>query len=87
MSKTAAKGKVTPAQAAVQIKKGAGTKDAKVRTKVHFYKPNTLKLARKPKYVKKVVPTLPKMDKYRVIKYPLTTEVSRRDLSCWMPPK
>lgn len=64
------------AAAATQIKKGAGTKETKVRTKVHFYKPKTLKLARAPKYPKKAVPTLVKLDKYRVIKYPLTTEVN-----------
>ena len=61
--------------AAAQIKKGAGIKTSKVRTKVHFYKPKTLKLARKPKYPTKAVPSMTKMDKYRVIKYPLTTEV------------
>ena len=62
-------------KAASQIKKGAGVTKAKVRTKVHFYKPKTLTLARKPKYQKKAVPSIPKLDKYRVIKYPLTTEV------------
>jgi large subunit ribosomal protein L23Ae len=60
---------------AAQIKSGAGTKSVKVRTKVHFYKPKTLKLDRKPVYPKKSVPSVPKMDKYRIIKYPLTTEV------------
>jgi large subunit ribosomal protein L23Ae len=61
--------------AAQQIKKGAGKKDVKVRTKVHFYKPKTLKLARNPRAPVRAVPSLQKMDKYRVIKYPLTTEV------------
>ena len=68
------------AAAATQIKKGAGTKKSIVRTKVHFYKPKTLKLERKPKAPSKSVPGVNKMDKYRVIKYPLTTEVNWRFL-------
>ena len=67
-------GKSKAAAAAKQIKKGAGSKDVKKRMKVHFYKPKTLKLAREPKYKNKSVPKVAKMDKYRVIKYPLTTE-------------
>mmetsp|Transcript_19750 Transcript_19750/g.23513 ORF Transcript_19750/g.23513 Transcript_19750/m.23513 type:complete len:149 (+) Transcript_19750:29-475(+) len=63
-----------------QIKKGAGKKDVKVRTKVHFYKPKTLKLARNPKVPARAVPSLPKMDKYRVIKYPLTTESAMKKI-------
>ena len=62
-------------KAATQIKKGAGAKDVKVRSKVHFYKPQTQKLERQPKYPRKSMPSLPSMDKHRVIKYPLTTEV------------
>jgi large subunit ribosomal protein L23Ae len=63
------------AAAATQIKKGAGKMGTKVHTKVHFYKPKTLKLDRKPAYPSKAVPRMSKFDKYRVIKYPLTTEV------------
>jgi hypothetical protein len=40
---------------------------------VHFYRPKTVKLARNPKYARKSVPHLTKMDKYRLIRYPLTT--------------
>ena len=47
----------------------------KVRSKVHFYKPTTMKLERAPKYPRKSMPSMPLMDKHRVIKYPLTTEV------------
>ena len=67
--------KTKAAAAATQIKKGAGKKVTKVHTKVHFYKPKTLKLARKPQYPARAVPKMSKFDKYRVIKYPLTTEV------------
>ena len=65
---------------AQQIKKGAGKKDVKVRTKVHFYKPKTLKLARNPVVPARAVPSMPKMDKYRVIKYPLTTESAMKKI-------
>jgi large subunit ribosomal protein L23Ae len=64
------------AAVATQIKKGAGVKSTKVRTKVHFYKPKTLTLDRDPKYKSKAVPSTPKLDKYAIIKYPLTTEVT-----------
>eukprot|EP01084_Bolivina_argentea_P177172 306436_1 len=52
----------------------------KVRTKVKFYRPKTLKLARKPKYATKSVPSENKMDKFRVIKYPLTTESAMKKI-------
>ena len=73
-------GKSKAADAAKQIKKGAGTKETKMRMKVHFYKPKTLKLARNPKYPSKSVPGVSKMDKYRVIKYPLTTESAMKKI-------
>ena len=68
------------AAAAAQIKKGAGVKKTRVHTKTHFYKPKTLKLARNPKYPSRAVPSMNKMDKYRVIKYPLTTESAMKKI-------
>mmetsp|Transcript_13414 Transcript_13414/g.26462 ORF Transcript_13414/g.26462 Transcript_13414/m.26462 type:complete len:142 (+) Transcript_13414:162-587(+) len=68
------------AAVATQIKKGAGMKITKVRTKVHFYKPKTLALDRAPKYKSKSVPSAPKLDKYAVIKYPLTTESAMKKI-------
>lgn len=62
--------------AATQIKKGAGSRVVKKRTKVHFYKPKTLKLDRKPKYQRKATVSRTKMDNHRIIKFPLTSEVS-----------
>ncbi|CAM9320795.1 unnamed protein product, partial [Phaeothamnion confervicola] len=67
-------------EAAKTLRKGSGKKVTKVRTKVHFYKPKTLKLARKPKYARKAAPALSKMDKYRTIKYPLTTESAMKKI-------
>lgn len=54
--------------------RGTHGQAVKVRTKTHFYKPKTLRLARKPKVTTKAAVALPKMDKYRIIKRPLTTE-------------
>lgn len=48
---------------------------------VHFYRPKTVKLARNPKYARKSVPHMTKMDKYRLIRYPLTTGASSCALS------
>mmetsp|Transcript_24405 Transcript_24405/g.39629 ORF Transcript_24405/g.39629 Transcript_24405/m.39629 type:complete len:145 (-) Transcript_24405:42-476(-) len=55
-------------------------KDVKKRTKVHFYKPKTKILKRSPKYSNKSVANVSKMDKYRVIKYPLTTESAMKKI-------
>lgn len=46
----------------------------------HFYKPKTLELARKPKYQRKAVAKLPKLDKYSIIKSPLTTESAMKKI-------
>ena len=51
-----------------------------VRNKIHFYKPKTLALARKPRYTKKSQAKTNVMDKYRVIKYPLTTESAMKKI-------
>jgi hypothetical protein len=47
---------------------------------VHFYKPQTLILARKPKYARKSVVPQTKMHKYRVIKGPLTSEAAMKKI-------
>ena len=69
--------KVTKAtKAAAGLKKGSGRKGTKMHTGVHFFKPNTLKLARNPKFARKSKPNsqtaLSKA--YDVIKYPLASE-------------
>ena len=69
-----------PKKAASALKKGSGRKATKVHTKVHFYKPSTLQLARAPKVPKKSVKSLPKMDAYSVIKFPLTTESAMKKI-------
>lgn len=64
------------AKAAAGLKKGSGRKGTRVHTGVHFFKPTTLKLDRKPEFVRKSAPksrtALAKA--YDVIKYPLASE-------------
>ena len=45
-----------------------------------FHRPKTLKLARAPKYVRKSVPSVNKLDQFAVIKYPLNTESAMRKI-------
>merc|ERR1711988_836852 len=49
-------------------------------TNVHFYRPKTLKLSRNPKYARRAVPRLNKLDKFRIIKFPLTTESAMKKI-------
>lgn len=53
-------------------------KGTRIHTKVHFYRPQTLALARKPKYAQRSTPKKTGLDKYSIIKYPLTTESSMK---------
>ena len=66
------------------IRLGRHNKVLKVRTKTHFYRPKTLKLGRKPRYESKVSNVVPsevrKFDKYRIIKFPLTTESAMKKI-------
>lgn len=62
------------------LKKGSGRKATRVHTKVHFYKPSTLKLPREPKVLTKSVKALPKMDSFAILKFPLTTESAMKKI-------
>eukprot|EP00930_Biecheleria_cincta_P105790 TRINITY_DN987_c0_g1_i1.p1 TRINITY_DN987_c0_g1~~TRINITY_DN987_c0_g1_i1.p1 ORF type:complete len:148 (-),score=35.69 TRINITY_DN987_c0_g1_i1:124-567(-) len=69
-SKTADAGKVAKA-----VKSSVSRKVKKVRTTVRFYKPKTLVKSRDPKYPRKSVESRgDKLDKYRIIQCPVTTE-------------
>jgi len=68
------------AAAATAVRSGTGKKMVKRRTKVHFYRPKTFKPASQPLYPRKSTPFRQKMDKYRVIKYPLTTESAMKKI-------
>eukprot|EP01098_Paradermamoeba_levis_P016106 TRINITY_DN848_c0_g1_i1.p1 TRINITY_DN848_c0_g1~~TRINITY_DN848_c0_g1_i1.p1 ORF type:complete len:234 (+),score=84.68 TRINITY_DN848_c0_g1_i1:101-703(+) len=66
---------------AAAIKKGTRTKTSrKVRTTVHFYRPKTLRLARKPKYQRRSAPRVTKLDKFGILKYPLSTESAMKKI-------
>ncbi|KAK8797109.1 hypothetical protein WA158_004319 [Blastocystis sp. Blastoise] len=72
---------MAPAQAVNAAKKVKGENKKKVghiHTKVHFYLPKTLKLARNPKYARKSFASDSALDKFTTIKYPLTTETAMK---------
>merc|ERR1719493_384898 len=61
--------------------KGSITRKAKkVRTNVHFFRPKTLIKKRDPKYPQKSVETRVRMDKYRIIQCPVTTESAMKKI-------
>merc|ERR1719379_2800845 len=62
------------------IKKAVSKKQAKVRKNTHFYLPKTLKLPRKPMYPRKSTPGRTKLDKFQVIRSPLTTEAAMKKI-------
>ena len=71
----------TAKAAAVAKKLTKSTKSKKgtrIHTKVHFYRPKTLALERKPKYARTSVPKKSRSDVHSIIKYPLTTESSMK---------
>merc|ERR1719350_1071567 len=64
-----------------KVVKGAhGTRVKKVRTSVKFYRPQTFRPARAPKYPRKSTPKRNKMDAYNIIKHPLTTESAMKKI-------
>ncbi|KAK2168654.1 hypothetical protein LSH36_15g12056 [Paralvinella palmiformis] len=52
----------------------------KIRPSVHFHRPKTLRLPRQPKYPRKSTPRRPRLDKYKIVKYPLTTESAMKKI-------
>jgi len=61
-------------------KGGISKKSRKIRTSVTFHIPKTLRLSRDPKYPRKAVPATPVLDKFSIIKYPLTTESAMKKI-------
>merc|ERR1712166_994192 len=76
--KTGAKKKAS--QMGKAVKASVSRKTRKVRTNVHFFRPKTLIKKRDPKYPTKSVQRLDRMDKYRVIRYPVTTESAMKKI-------
>lgn len=73
---------ISTAKAAAVAKKltksSKSKKGTRIHTKVHFYRPKTLSLERKPKYARTSVPKKSRTDTHSIIKYPLTTESSMK---------
>jgi len=62
------------------IKKGSTKRAHKVRTNVHFFRPKTLRLPRNPKYPRRSVPRPNKLDQFRILRHPLTTESAMKKI-------
>jgi len=68
------------ARTAKAVKRSVSSKTKKVRTSVHFSKPKTLQLRRDPKYPRKSTERRYKLDKYRIIQCPVTTESAMKKI-------
>ncbi|CAI5454147.1 unnamed protein product [Caenorhabditis angaria] len=62
------------------VKGGNTTHRKQVRTSVHFRRPKTLRLARNPRFARKSAPAIPKLDAYKTIQHPLTTESAMKKI-------
>ncbi|KAG9239415.1 putative 60S ribosomal protein L25 [Amylocarpus encephaloides] len=78
----AAKGKSGKANAAAKSAlKGVNShKNRKVRLSTTFHLPKTLQLSRSPKYPRKSVPHVPRLDEHKVIIHPLNTESAMKKI-------
>merc|ERR1712129_38343 len=60
---------------------GSNTKKStKVYFKPKFHRPKTLRLLRNPKYLRRSVPRVNKLDQYQILKFPLTTESAMKKI-------
>lgn len=67
--------------ASKKTKKGPNAKRTrKVRTSVHFHRPWVKHLPKNPKYPQRSVPHRPRLDKFSIIKHPLTTESAMKKI-------
>mgnify|MGYP000438095571 CR=1 FL=1 len=78
MAKEDAKAKA--AKAAKMVKKGVKGKLLKKRFSPVFHRPKTLKKAREPKYARKSVASVQKLDQFQILKFPLTTESAMKKI-------
>merc|ERR1719221_1541882 len=74
------KGAKKAGKVAKAVKKTVTRKVSKTRTNVHFFRPKTLIKKREPKYAKKSTESRDKMDKYRIIQCPVTTESAMKKI-------
>mmetsp|Transcript_67464 Transcript_67464/g.93305 ORF Transcript_67464/g.93305 Transcript_67464/m.93305 type:complete len:143 (+) Transcript_67464:43-471(+) len=76
---------MAPAEKAKKAAKAlaAGTnskRTSKIRKSATFHRPKTLRLLRQPKYSRRSVPRVNKLDQYQILKYPLTTESAMKKI-------
>jgi len=77
----ASKAKAKALSASKKVTKGQFQKRTrKIRTTVHFHRPFVKHLPRNPKYPRKSVPHRPRLDKFSIIKHPLTTESAMKKI-------
>eukprot|EP00929_Paragymnodinium_shiwhaense_P113520 TRINITY_DN817_c0_g1_i9.p2 TRINITY_DN817_c0_g1~~TRINITY_DN817_c0_g1_i9.p2 ORF type:complete len:144 (+),score=63.22 TRINITY_DN817_c0_g1_i9:76-507(+) len=62
------------------VKESVARKVKKVRQNVHFFRPKTLAKPREPKYPRRTSISRDKMDKYRIIECPVTTESAMKKI-------
>merc|ERR1719380_118872 len=74
------KGSKKASKVSKALKSSVARKTKKVRTNVHFFRPKTLTKKRDPKYARKSTESRCKMDKYRIIQYPVTTESAMKKI-------
>ncbi|KAE8712107.1 60S ribosomal protein L23a [Hibiscus syriacus] len=81
-SKKKADPKAQAVKAAKAVKSGVTFKKKakKIRTKVTFHRPRTLKKDRNPKYPRISAPPRNKLDQYQILKHPLTTESAMKKI-------
>mmetsp|Transcript_135853 Transcript_135853/g.343959 ORF Transcript_135853/g.343959 Transcript_135853/m.343959 type:complete len:156 (+) Transcript_135853:108-575(+) len=73
-------GEKKAAKTAKAVKGSVARNARKVRTNVHFFRPKTLIKKRDPKYPRRSVASRERMDKYRIIQCPVTTESAMKKI-------
>jgi large subunit ribosomal protein L23Ae len=67
--------KTSKASAAARaVANGTSKRSSKIRTTPTFYRPRTLRLARAPKYARRSMASRCKLDQFRIVREPLSTE-------------
>jgi len=79
-AKKAEDGSKKASKTAKAVKNAVSRKVKKTRSNVHFFLPKTVTRRREPKYPRKSTNAMNKMDKYRIIKCPLTTESAMKKI-------
>mmetsp|Transcript_14509 Transcript_14509/g.26836 ORF Transcript_14509/g.26836 Transcript_14509/m.26836 type:complete len:147 (+) Transcript_14509:106-546(+) len=62
------------------VKQSVAQKVTKKRSNVHFFLPKTLIKKREPKYPRKSVASMERLDKHQIIRCPLTTESAMKKI-------